>query len=138
MPVDEEFQRRLNERARISGQEWAGQAAEARRPPTLAEKNYGKTLVDGKVARQRWISEGFAKSRQAAMRRTINARVTGPYAPRRPPTEKEIDAAIAALYPRPGPPPKPWVHVPGLPQPELRPALTIKEAIGTSSQVFAT
>jgi hypothetical protein len=69
------------------------------------------------------------------MKRILNIQPKGPYAPQRPPTLKEQLAAsermLEALYPRPGPPPKPYIHVAGLPKPEPRPALTIKEAMGT-------
>jgi hypothetical protein len=69
------------------------------------------------------------------VRRTINVTPQGPFAPPRPPTVEERMAArdrlFEARYPRLGPPQKPFIHIPGLPKPEPRPALTIKEAMGT-------
>jgi hypothetical protein len=76
------------------------------------------------------------------MNRTINARVTGP--PARKPTDLEKIHAWLARRRDPFPPttweamqalndpPKKPLHVPGLPQPDPRPRLTIKEAMGTA------
>jgi hypothetical protein len=64
----------------------------------------------------RWCERRPASGVEIEMNRTLNAKVTGPFAPPRPPTVEEELAArertLKQLYPRPGPPPKPYIHVP--------------------------
>ena len=50
--------------------------------------------------------------------------VTGPFAPM---TLRQEVKLLMAEFPRTPPPP----HVPGLPEPEIRPALTIRQAMGS-------
>jgi hypothetical protein len=56
------------------------------------------------------------------MNRTTGIRVTGPF---RPASMKERPRELG------WPPPSKYRHVAGLPKPEPRPALTIREAMGT-------
>jgi hypothetical protein len=59
------------------------------------------------------------------MNRTTSIRVTGPF---RPPTQAE--ALKASLRELGWPPKSTHRHIPGLPQPEPRPRLSIREAMG--------
>jgi hypothetical protein len=64
MPIDEELVRRILERYRAAERERQRRQAEARRPPTVAERIYGKVPVDGQVQRLRSIDAGKVKRRK--------------------------------------------------------------------------
>jgi len=56
--------RRILERDRAAERERQRRQAEARRPPTVAERIYGKVPVDGQVQRLRSIDAGKVKRRK--------------------------------------------------------------------------
>jgi hypothetical protein len=87
----------------------------------------------------RWCERRPASGVEIEMNRTLNAKVTGPFAPPRAPTVEEELAArermLKQLYPRPGPPPKPYIHVPPRSNrdPGAKPLPTIAEAMAAPS-----
>jgi hypothetical protein len=72
-----------------------------------------------------------ASASEAHDQRHAAGSVRGAASPDRRGADGRARRLFEARYPRLGPPQKPFIHIPGLPKPEPRPALTIKEAMGT-------